>query len=341
MCRELRTHLDIKHQLVIANDGFDPQIDMEWSLGQHINGWQPGGKRLWDVQKQDLEYWIKENKITTVIAIESSFGDNTFRWCKDLGVKVVLIVMWEAFNPSDPRLRNVDLYVCPSFKAFREVPFENKVYLPYPVDTNTIQFRERIGPAKVFVHNAGTGGVNGRKGTLETIKGFILAAEKNPTIKLLIRSQKPLHQIVANADGLLAKCDRIKAWYGTAPTIDELYSIGDVLIFPSKYEGHALVTLEAMAAGMPVITTGAEPMNEFDATSPLLVEVERRLPAGLLNPHCEQNVVDVEDLAEKILWAAGADLSSLSMRGHLIASEDHSWRSQKRRWKEALRKVEA
>ncbi len=337
MCANLRRHLGIGHQLVIANDGFDPPYNFELSQGQHINGWQPSGKHLWDVQKADLQYWIEENKITTVVAVESSFGDNTFKWCRDLGAKVVLIPMWEFWHLNDPRLRNVDLNICISFRCFSEIPLDNKKYIPWPVDTNALRYRERSGPARTFVINGGTGGMHGRKGIALGIEGFIKAAETNKSIELLVRCQRPLHEAVPNIDGLLKKCDRVKVWYGNTDTVAELYATGDVLIAVHLLDGHFLVGEESLASGLPCIVTDAAPMNEiWPGLNPLAVKVERTEPGGLLNPHAMRNIVSTDDLAEKILWCASNDMKPLSQTGRKFIEDELSWEALKPRWEKAL-----
>lgn len=337
MAREIRTHLDVPHQLVIANHDFSPAINLQWAEGQHINGWRPDGRHKWDVQAPDLEYWIKENKITTVISVESSFGDSTFKWCRDLGCKVVLIVMWEFYNLHDPRLRNVDLYACPSFRCFAEIPMDNKKYIPWPVSTTDLPFIERSGPAKLFVHNAGTGGMYGRKGTRAAMLGFAQAAKENKTIELIVRCQMPITNIVPEWEAIVTGCNRIKIDYGSKPTVAELYATGDVLLYPALLDGHALVPLESMCSGMPVIVTDAAPINELWPTvNPLAARVERTEPGELLNPHAMRNHVSIDDLAEKILMCAAMDLSEISRMGRKVVEEDYSWDVEGPRWEKAL-----
>lgn len=353
MVREIRKHLGVTKQFTIANHDFDPPWNMEWAQDTFLNGADQtnpfSGKFKWEVQRDDLEYWVREEEIDTVISIETPFGENTFKWCQELGVKVVLIPMWEFFNPNMPQFRNVDLYVCPSFKCFQEVPFDNKVFLPYPVDTEAIPFRHRPGPAKVFVHNAGTGGMNGRKGTYQTITAFLKA--DIPDTKLIVRSQRPMADVCKSSleMGSLGDMDewfkamldpRIEVRIGSTPEVADLYEEGDVLIYPSLYDGHALVALEGMCAGMPVITTDAAPMNEFfDADYPLLTRVFLRRPAGLINPHCEQNYASITDLTDKIRWCATNDLSQLSRRNREIVEKEHSWTALRERWLTTLTTV--
>jgi len=53
----------------------------------------------------------------------------------------------------------------------------------------------------------------------------------------------------------------------------DLYNSADVFVFPSIKEGWGLVVLEAMAAGVPVIASGIEPMTEYlrDRENALLI----------------------------------------------------------------------
>lgn len=331
MTHDLRVQLGIEHQMVVPDAGWANVP--EWATGQEFY------LQKWEVDIEDLVAWKQVYGIDHIVCIETGFGDRTFEFAKSLGMRTSLIVMWEAFNPNMNAYKHVDLYLCPSFKAFQEVPFDRKLYLPYPVDTNAIKFRERMGPAKTFVHNAGSGGMNGRKGTRETLQAFQSACRNGLHADLLVRSQVPLEQIVPEfMDYMKPRVFRVE---GSVP-FDRLYDEGDVLVYPSRYDGHALVTLEAMAAGMPVITTNAEPMNEYwgRESRKLLVKVARReKPSGLVNPHCQSNIVSVEDLAKKMLWCAqpeGGELGEISRNNRRIAEEEHSWAMLRDRWKSKL-----
>lgn len=330
MCHDLRTHLGIDRQLVIP-DGNWPYT-LEWCNGEEFY------LRQWEVERDDLIAWKQVDKIDTLVSIETGFGDNTFKWAKEIGMKTILICMWEHYHPRLPAYRNVDLVICPSWKAFQEVPYDSKVFLPYPVDTEEFTFAERSGPAKVFVHNAGSGGLNGRKGTLEALKGFQRAAAimQNNDLVLLLRSQVPILDLITQEELAAGDYGQIEILPPTKEKAEQ-YEDGDVLIAPAKYEGHFLVGLEAMASGMPVITTDAAPMNElFQKDRRLLVNVETKSPAGTVNPHCMSNIVSIEDLAQKIIWCATNDMQEISRRNRQVAEEEHSWKAKGEAWKKRI-----
>ncbi|MBI4542764.1 MAG: glycosyltransferase, partial [Gemmatimonadetes bacterium] len=50
------------------------------------------------------------------------------------------------------------------------------------------------------------------------------------------------------------------------------YHAADVMVLPSRYEGFGLPALEAMAAGLPVVTSGTGGLREVVADAALLAE---------------------------------------------------------------------
>ena len=68
-------------------------------------------------------------------------------------------------------------------------------------------------------------------------------------------------------DTLRAECERLGiasrvTWLGVRGDITSLLAAADVFVFPSLYEGLGVSLLEAMFAGLPVVTSDIAPMNE-------------------------------------------------------------------------------
>jgi glycosyltransferase involved in cell wall biosynthesis len=350
MLQELRKHCGVTTQLAIAHSGFDAPFDFELATNCHLNGAPSDGNPFdftrykWEVQREDLEAWVATHGVKTAVFIETPFGKNTFRWCKELGLKTALIVMPEWFDYRQDTYKGVDLYICPTFSSYQSLPLDNRRYMPWPVDTEALKFRLRAGKAKTFVHNAGNIGLNGRKGTKEAVHAFAMAAQANSEIRLLVRAQRALPPDLAE---YISRCnanfdDRIVLDVRSRATVAELYEEGDVLIQAPLYEGHALTALEGMAAGFPVITTDAEPMNEYSQLGdPLLVPVRERMPAGTINPAYEITLPDVGQMAKAIIYCAENDMSEFSDRNRRFVEEEYSWGHLGDRWRDVLSSIES
>jgi glycosyltransferase-like protein len=143
------------------------------------------------------------------------------------------------------------------------------------------------------------GGIEPRKNTLTTLKAYAKATRESEKIghKLvwLIGGGETLFdyrdyrdQFFSEVKDLGLELDNDIYVLGNVAEakMPSLYNAADVFAFPSIKEGWGLVVLEAMAAGVPVIASGIEPMTEY------LIDEENAL---LISP------MDDSDLAEKII----------------------------------------
>lgn len=104
-----------------------------------------------------------------------------------------------------------------------------------------------------------TAGGGGRKGLSELLSSF--ATIENQSVKLLIvgRTDASMLQETVTSYGL----DQRVVYAGYQPQIEKFYGAADCFVFPSKYDAAANVVCEALASGVPVITTRTNGSSEF------------------------------------------------------------------------------
>jgi UDP-glucose:(heptosyl)LPS alpha-1,3-glucosyltransferase len=115
-----------------------------------------------------------------------------------------------------------------------------------------------------------------RKGLATALEG--LAKTGDPSGRLLVigRGDTRPYDALAERLGIAARV----TWLGPRPDIERWYAAADVLVLPTRYEPFGNVHLEALASGLPVVTTsqagGAEVVNPACGAV-----VEPRDPAAL------------------------------------------------------------
>jgi hypothetical protein len=187
--------------------------------------------------------------------------------------------------------------------------------LTIPVDTKKIQWKLRTN-ASVFVMNAGNGGLGGRNGTKELLEAMQYV--KSP-IELIIRSQVPIKE---------TNDPRIKYEIGDCK---DLWGVGDVFIFPEKFNGLSLPIQEAFASGMMIMCGDRFPMNNWLPTEPLIPV--KKYKKERIAVEFESAVFDPQDIAKTIDSWYNTDITRFSLLGKEFG-EKNNWPNLKEIWKE-------
>jgi starch synthase len=194
------------------------------------------------------------------------------------------------------------------------IPPERIQLLPLAADVDQFQFAERRtdGPLKVLF----VGGIGQRKG----IKYLLEAVRQLDSAQIELSLLGP-----APADDRPLKA--FSKWYKYLGRTDQAGVVrqmqqADVLVLPSVFEGFGLVIIEAMATGLPVITS----------THSCGPEVIREGVDGfVLSPD------DVDGLAEKIDWHARNRAETVAMgRAARKRASEFSWLSHQLRLRKLL-----
>jgi len=195
--------------------------------------------------------------------------------------------------------------------------------VPWGADTELFRPVEKTegGPVRFF-HNVGQSPF--RKGTDLAVRAF---RRLDGEARLIIHTQRPPVDWPWGADVL--DDPRIEVIHRTV-TAPGLYYLGDVYVYPSRLEGIGLSLCEALACGLPVITTDNAPMNEFvaDGENGLLVPVakeERRWD----DYYWPMATADVEALAARMQWYVDEP-----SRVALHASRARQWAEERFCWRQ-------
>lgn len=227
---------------------------------------------------------------------------------REKGIKTILMVDYECTR--NPLPYYPDVIWSPSLLDQKYYP--ESVFITVPVP-NHIKWKLR-SKARLFVHNAGNGGLGGRNGTRELIEAFKYVKSD---ARLLIRSQIPL------------ECNnpKIEVRIGT---FDDIWSEGDVFIFPEKFNGLSLPLQEAYASGMLVMCGDRFPMNTWLPKEPLIpVKEYRKLKMAV---ELDYAVINSLDIANKIDEWYDRDIKSFSLKGKEWG-EKNSWKNLKETYK--------
>lgn len=248
------------------------------------------------------------------------------------GVRTVCVPMWEWFQGRARQWQGCDLFVCPSDfseRVVRSYGWRNTCVLPWTLDIGRFPARRIVGPARLFVHNAGLVDHNDRKGTRDTIEAFMRV--KNPALRLLVRMQKevplPRHD------------NRVEVQVGNLGDPAQLYATGDCAIQPSKMEGIGFMVIEPVASGLPVITLDYPPMSEAVCQPELRVRKRwfkrRAFPTAWVK-HAHLRLPNIADLTRRIEWCATNDLAEVSCANRAWAEKRFDRSNLVAAWRQAL-----
>lgn len=312
--RDLAAHLQIRRWLVPPH----PQFQSVAEIGRAVEMIS----KLSD--HEDLRAWTRG--LDWLLFAERPYLPILPRLAAHAGVGIACIPMWEWVRPDLDWLPFVDLMICPTRLAYLQMQdwaqrygFGWKsIHVPWPVDSRRFEFRQRR-VCREFLFVNGWGGGRGHypdgSPTPYRRKGFELIRETAaiaPDLRFVVRSLEALPALPRNVRVAPALADNSR-----------LYDEGDVCVQPSHYEGLGLQLLECQAAGLPLVTTSAAPMNEtrpwrtIPSCGREVISVgEGFLPAELMSPH---------DLAATLRPLVGADLLEASRSARDFVETDRGW----------------
>jgi Glycosyl transferases group 1 len=274
---------------------------------------------------QQLKAWL--HGLDWIVFVELPHFDNLVRVAAHFGVGVACVANWEWLHPHLDWLPFVDLMICPTRHTLlvlndwkRRYGFGwDAIYVPWPIDVNRFPFRQRERCGR-FLYVNGWGGAPLRRldgsDAPYRRKGFeliVAAAWLAPHLSFIVHSQEQQKtKLPPNIELRAGPYDNVA-----------LYREGDVCVQPSHFEGLGLPLLECQAAGLPLVTTDAPPMNEHQPLRKIPVRGSEIVCVG--GGPISSQIMNPSDLVSTLEPLVGADIRSASLGARQFVVREHSW----------------
>lgn len=197
------------------------------------------------------------------------------------------------------------------------VPAERIIRLPYGVDT--ARFRPVERRADGLFRVLFVGHIGPRKGVRYLLEAWRRLALPRAELVLVGAADREGRAILRRYAGLYRWCPQVPY-----AEVHHVYASADVFAFPSLAEGSAQVTYEAMAAGLPLVTTES-------AGAVLRHGVE-----GLIVPSRD---ADALAAALAVLYRSPALRRGMGLAGRRLMEQGYTWRHYHARLGRAYRAV--
>jgi glycosyltransferase involved in cell wall biosynthesis len=125
-----------------------------------------------------------------------------------------------------------------------------------PADKRKVKVGLGFNPDDLAIVSVGR--LYARKGLFTLIESMPAVVKRFPTAKFIISGKgqsHEMHKLIAHAERLGVKNNIVFTGYYPDKKLPKLYQAADVFVFSTFYEHHPFAVLEALATGLPVVTT--------------------------------------------------------------------------------------
>jgi glycosyltransferase involved in cell wall biosynthesis len=331
----LRNDFDIR-VYARSGDAF-PHNDPAWN--QDFVYWSefvPGAPKT-HIDWRDFEAWMKREAIDVLLFNEQQDWDVIVR-LQRLQERPLMGAYIDYYTDESVGFFHLyDFLLCNTrrhLSAFETHP--QALYVPWGVDVAS--FPIEAPPERPFTYFHSLGYNPYRKGTDLTIQAF--SGLKHDNIRLVLHAQRPLSDFPDLAP--LVHADQRISWIHQEVPPPGLYHLGDVYVYPSRLDGIGLSLPEALASGLPAITTDEPPMNEFvtHGENGFLVPVAKRWKRDD-QYFWEMGACAVDDIAKAMdaAWNARNEWDTWRKRTRAMAEQQLDWKQNARDLPEQLKRV--
>lgn len=235
----------------------------------------------------------------------------------------------------DRSIHEADLCFCVSDRWQKELQQQYNIHAARVVNGVNIQrftsdansldnnFKRSLGLNSSPVYLT-VGGIEPRKNSICLLQAFADVLNVYPNAQLVIAGGATLFDYQSYRNDFLALADQLGITIGQSLILpgvisDEempaLYRCADAFVFPSIKEGWGLVVLEAIASGIPVITSNQTPFTEFlsdnqalliDPSSPFAIA---QAMCNITQPELARSLVEnSQSILTKYTWENSAKM---------------------------------
>jgi len=316
--RDLAMHFPIEKWLVPKHPAYP-------TLGHPQTHARVDTVRL-ELEIAEIKRWLRG--LDWVLFVEFPYFPRLAHCARELGIPVACVPMWEFTFLGAEWVRLADLMICPTQFTYQLLSDWKRRFgfgwdlacVPWPIETARFRFRRRTRCERfLFVNGTGGRRATRQDGTMteyhrKGIEAVLQAARLLRSIPFLVFSQVDLSMPIPDNVELRPSPSRNHL----------LYDQGDVCVQPSHWEGLGLALLECQAAGLPLVTTDAPPMNEYRplrAVPARKTELVSALPPHVISSHS----VAPEDLAAALGSLYRTDVARASEAARSFIEAEHSW----------------
>jgi glycosyltransferase-like protein len=235
----------------------------------------------------------------------------------------------------DRSIRNPDLCLCVSTQWQTELLHRYHIAAPRVINgINSQRFspipdgsepalKQQLGLIGTPIYLT-VGGIEPRKNSIRLLEAFAEILADYPSAQFAIAGGATVFDYQEYRNEFFALADRLGVPIGESlilpgvisdADLPVLYRTADAFVFPSVKEGWGLVLLEAIASGLPVITSRQAPFTEFLADSqallvdPLSSAAIAQAMRSILDPTLAQSLIqNSQPILSQYTWATSAQM---------------------------------
>jgi len=226
--------------------------------------------------------------------------------------KVASQLFLKSIHHSAQELLFVSQFTKSEFIRLVGTPQQPTQVTPLGVDANWFNLREHGHSPNCQPYFISVSSIRPHKNFEFLLRSFVAVADKIPHQLIIVGDNQGVKYIDADVMSMVLRLGERVRFLGRIPDVDLKNWVvhADAMVFPSLYEGFGLPSIEAMAAGCPVLSSNAGALKEVCGNA-----------AYYFNPY------DTESLQRCLLEYTLSDPASKTLRiemGIKLARE-HTW----------------